>query len=207
VKPADTAAFRAELLQLVDEVDGRWDAEQAWHSPQGCWWSDFSRYPTVGKYLAEVRFFPRSAFRNRSSSRGGQHWLTLPLPGGAYSEDSMVAALKARLADKIQKYAGRPGGLDEFDLLVHYDLAWEYNSPVETLTFKFAHAARAGAEFIAFLRWRSRPISVSAGFASGRSLDNRVRSCSTAVRMRSNASGVYSPSSALASRMICSRSG
>jgi hypothetical protein len=60
----------------------------------------------------------------------------------------MVAALKARLADKIQKYASRPGGLDEFDLLVHYDLAWAYNSPVETLTFKFADAARAGADFI-----------------------------------------------------------
>ena len=53
-------------------------------------------------------------------------------------------ALKAHLADKIQKYVGRPPGLDEFDLLVHYDLAWAYNRPVETLTFKFAGAARAG---------------------------------------------------------------
>ena len=70
------------------------------------------------------------------------------MPGGAYSEDSMVAALKTRLADKIQKYAARPSGLDEFDLLVHYDLAWAYNSPVETLTFKFGDAACAGAEFI-----------------------------------------------------------
>jgi hypothetical protein len=45
------------------------------------------------------------------------------MQGGAYSEDSMVAALEARLADKIQKYVARPVGLDEFDLLVHYDLA------------------------------------------------------------------------------------
>jgi len=146
VKPADASAFRTELLQLVDEVDNRWDAEQEWQSPQGCWWLDFSCYPTLGKYLSQVRFFPRSAFRNWS--KGGQHWLTFPLPGGAYSEDSMVAALRARLGDKIQKYPARPGGLDEFDLLVHYDLAWAYNSPVETLTFKFADAARAGGEFI-----------------------------------------------------------
>jgi hypothetical protein len=27
-------------------------------------------------------------------------------------------------------------------------LAWAYNSPVETLTFKFADAARVGADFI-----------------------------------------------------------
>ena len=60
----------------------------------------------------------------------------------------MVAALQDRLADKIQKYVARPDGLDEFDLLVHYDLAWVYNSPVETLTFKFADAARAGTDFI-----------------------------------------------------------
>jgi hypothetical protein len=39
-------------------------------------------------------------------------------------------------------------GLDEFDLLVHYDLAWVYNSPVETLAFKFADAARARADLI-----------------------------------------------------------
>jgi hypothetical protein len=148
VNPADAAAFRTELLQLVEEIDKRWDAEEEWHSLQGCWWRDFSRYSTLGKYLSEVRFFPRSAFRNWSSTKGGQHWLTFPLRGGAYSEEPMVAALQDRLSDKIQKYAARPGGLDEFDLLVHYDLAWAYNSPVETLTFKFADAARAGADFI-----------------------------------------------------------
>ena len=148
VKPADAGTFRTELLQLVDEVDSRWNGEEDWQSPQGCWWRDFSRYPTLGKYLSEVRFFPRSAFRTWSSTKGGQHWLTFPMPGGAYSEESMVAALKGRLAGKIQKYAARPGSLDEFDLLVHYDLAWAYNSPVETLTFKFADAARAGADFI-----------------------------------------------------------
>jgi hypothetical protein len=148
VKPADAGAFRTDLLQIVNEVDRRWEVEEDWHSPQGCCWRDFSRYPLVGKHLSEVRFFPRSAFRNWSSTKGGQNWLTFPMAGGAYSEDSTVAALQARLAGKIQKYGARPGGLDEFDLLVHYDLAWADNSPVETLTFKFADAARAGVDFI-----------------------------------------------------------
>ena len=53
-----------------------------------------------------------------------------------------------RLEGKIQKYAARPAGLNEFDLLVHYDLAWAYNSPVETPWFKFVDAARAGADFV-----------------------------------------------------------
>lgn len=148
VKPGDACTFRTELLQLIGEVDQRWDTEQMWQSPQGCGWTDFDRYTVLGKYLSQVRFFPRSAFRDWRNTKGSHHWLTFRMRGGAYSEDSMVAALRARLADKIQKYAARPGGLDEFDLVVHYDLAWAYNSSVETLTFKFADAARAGAEFI-----------------------------------------------------------
>jgi hypothetical protein len=142
-------AFRAELLKLVEEVDGRWDGEEEWQSPQRCWWTDFSRYPTLAKYLSQVRFFPRSRFGGSSSNKGGQGWLTFPCRGGAYSERSMVEALLARLSGKIQKHAARPVGLNEFHLLVHYDLAWAYNSPVEALNFKFADAACAGADFVA----------------------------------------------------------
>jgi hypothetical protein len=148
VKPTDAIAFRLELLSLVDEVDSRWDAEEEWQSPQGCWWMDFKRYPTLAKYLSQVRFFPRSRFGGSAPTKGGQGWLTFPCRGGAYSELSMMAALRERLSDKIGKYAARPGSLKEFHLLLHYDLAWEYNSPVETLNFNFADAARAAAVFI-----------------------------------------------------------
>jgi hypothetical protein len=147
IKPTDEGAFRAELLKLVDEVDSRWDGEEEWQPPQRCCWTDFSRYPTLEKYLFQVRFFARSA-RGPSSTKGGQGWLTFPCKSRSYSEQSMVEALLARLRDKIQKYAARPDGLSEFHLLVHYDLALEYNSPVETLDFKFADAARAGTKFI-----------------------------------------------------------
>ena len=148
MKQADAKAFRTELLQLIDHVDQRWEAEPFWQSTQGCLWDDFSRYPTVGKYLSRVHFFPRSRFRNWTSTKGSRHWLLFLPRGGPYSEHAMVAALKNRLSDKIQKYAARPGGLDEFDLLVHYDLAWVYNCPVETLAFSFADAANAGAALI-----------------------------------------------------------
>ena len=148
VRPADAGLFRAELLRLVDEVDSRWDSESWWHSAQGCQWVDFGRYPALGKYLSQVHFFPRSAFGHWSSTKGGQRWLTFQCRGGAYSEDSMVDALLKRIEDKIQKYAARPAHLNGFDLLVHYDLAWAYNSPVETPWFRFADAARVGADFI-----------------------------------------------------------
>lgn len=147
VKPADAAAFRAELLKLVDDVDARWDGERGWHSPQGCWWRDFNRYPTLARYLSQVKFFPRSA-RGSSSTKGCQRWLTFPYRGGAYSEASMVDALLARLKNKIHKYPARPNCMDEFHLLVHYDQALAYNSPVETPTFRFKDAARKASSFI-----------------------------------------------------------
>lgn len=70
IKPADAGVFRTDLLQLVDEIDRRWDSEPFWQSPQACRWTDFSRHPMLGKYLSEVHFFPRSAFRNWSSTKG-----------------------------------------------------------------------------------------------------------------------------------------
>lgn len=149
VKPADASAFRTEFLVLIEHVDKRWDTEEWWQSPYGCLWNDFSGYAKLGRYLSAIHFFPRSAFRQWSSTKGGQNWLTVPPRGGPYSEDSMVDALLKRLEGKIQKYAALPAGLDEFHLLVHYDLAWAYNSPVETPWFKFADAAGAGADFVA----------------------------------------------------------
>jgi hypothetical protein len=69
-------------------------------------------------------------------------------PQRAGQPSSRRASWNAGYGDKIQKYAARPGELHEFHSLVHYDLAWAYNSSVETLTFKFADAAQAGADFI-----------------------------------------------------------
>jgi hypothetical protein len=148
MKPTDAATFRTELLQLIDYVDKRWSAEPFWQSPQGCFWRDFGQYPVLGKYLSEVHFFPRKAFRKWTSTKGSRHWLTFQLRGGPYSEHGMATALNDRLSAKIQKHPVRPDGLDEFDLLVHYDLAWVYNSPVETLAFSFADAANAGADLV-----------------------------------------------------------
>jgi len=147
VKPADGPALRSEFMKLVYEVDARWSSEPAWRSPQGCPWKDFLGYPTLGKYLSQVVFFPRSAYAG--SMRGNQYWITFPCRGGSYSEHPMVEALLTRLAAKIQKYTAIPANLSEFHLLVHYDQARAYNSPVETPFVKFKDAARVASAFVA----------------------------------------------------------
>ena len=147
MRGGDAAAFRMELLKLVRYVDDRWSSEPAWKSPQGFPWNDFSQYPALQKYLFSLEFFPATALPGWPPGAGSD-WLTFAPEGGAYSPDPMVRALCDRIDGKITKYGAKPGGLDKFHLLVHYDKAWAYNSPVETLDFTFADAARAATVFI-----------------------------------------------------------
>jgi len=158
VKPADALALREEILKLAEGVDRRWDQELDWQSPQGCFFDDFTGYPTVGKYLQLVRFFPRRHYEGwppygrvvKRTWPAGCDWLVFRPAGGAYSQDAMVDALWAIIAKKIEKYEAKPPQvqMDDFYLLIHYNQAFLYNTPVETLFFKFEDAARAGSAFI-----------------------------------------------------------
>ncbi len=144
----DAEAFRAELLALISDMDGRWPDEPSWHSMQGCEWRDFAKYPVLGKYLLEVHAVPRTAFSDWRSTEGACDWITVPEAADFYSPDSMVLALQDRISGKVEKYSGCANGLDEFNLLVHYDLAWQYNSPVNAVDFTSKDAAKAAAQFI-----------------------------------------------------------
>jgi hypothetical protein len=158
VKPVDIPSFRHEILKLARDVDHRWDEEPDWQSPQGCFFEDFTQYPTVGTYIQLVRFFPRRHYegwslRGQEVKRtwpAGCDWLVFPMRGGAYSSDAMVDAMRSIIAKKIEKYEAKPPQqrMDDFYLLIHYNQALLYNTPVETLFFKFEDAARAGSEFI-----------------------------------------------------------
>ena len=154
VKPTDTPAFREEIFKVVSDIDLRWEREEDWQSPQGCLFQDFAQYPTVAKYLQSMRFFPKRHWRPGGTIEKtwpvGADWLIFTARGGAYSEEAMVNALFVLIAKKMKKYESKPPQvrMDEFYLLIHYHQALLYNTPVETLRFKFADAARAGTVFI-----------------------------------------------------------
>jgi len=146
--PADASAFRTGLLAVIEEIDRRWDSEPDWDSPQGIQWDDFSAYPMLKKYLDALEIHPRSPSRPSTMNKGGIHWLTFPMRGGSYSPNDMVDALFEVVQAKIAKYSAKPGAMDEFILLVHYDKAWEYNTPVLGIDFGYGEAVRAAAERI-----------------------------------------------------------
>lgn len=142
---ADAAAFRAEILKLTEDIDAQWDRETECHTPQGFQWNSFSTHPTLGKYLEAVSIHPRIPSRPSTMEKGGIHWLTFPMRGGSYSSNSMVDALCECVQAKIAKYPAKPSKVDEFHLLVHYDKAWEYNTPVEGINFGYGEAVQAAA--------------------------------------------------------------
>jgi hypothetical protein len=88
---------------LTQEIDRRWSSEPDWDSPQGFQWNDFSRYPTINKYLEAVEIRPTIPSRATTMKRGGLHWITFPMRGGPYTPNDMVDALSEVVAAKIAK--------------------------------------------------------------------------------------------------------
>ena len=148
VRPADATNFRTELLKLMEHIDKRWEGEPEWDSPHGFQWNDFTAYRTLSKYLDAVDVHPRRPSLPSTMRKGGRHWLTFPMRGGSYSPGDMVDALCEVIQAKIAKYSAKPNGMDDFYLLVHYDKAWEYNTPVVGIDFGYAEAVEAVARRI-----------------------------------------------------------
>jgi len=141
----DAPAFRAELLQAMQEIDRRWDTEPEWQTPQGFQFDGLGAYPMLKKYLEGIDVHPRQPSRPSTMTKGGLHWLSFPMQGGNYSPEWAVDALCEVIEAKIQKYKVNPMGTGEFDLLVHYDKAFAYNTPVLGIDFGYPEAVKAAA--------------------------------------------------------------
>lgn len=141
----DWATFRSELLALIEDIDEDWDNIPSSASPQGFYWKGFSNYPTLEKYLDSLDIHPRRPALPLTMRKSGRDWLTFPARGGAYSPDWMVHSLVQCVTAKTTKYAGKLVGASEFHLLVHYDRAFIYNTPVLGINMGYREAVREAA--------------------------------------------------------------
>ncbi len=141
----DTGGFRTELLQLVKALDARWESEPDWQSPQGFQWSDFGQYRLLAKYLTALDVHPRMPSVASTMEKGKPGWITVEPPGGNYGTEIMVDALCDVIEAKVKKYVGKARGMSELHLLVHFDKAYTYNSPVEGIDFRYPEAVKAAA--------------------------------------------------------------
>jgi len=158
IRPADEAEFRRQLFECLQGADRQWPSERFWHSRQGhCLTGrELEPYPIVAKYLSGIQLFPREAYegwppQGRKIKRrwsAGVDWITFPARGGPFSNDTMVQPLLQLLADKKQHYSSAGTGFDHLCLVVYYNQAILYNSPVETPRFGFDEVVSAAARFI-----------------------------------------------------------
>ena len=158
VKPQDADAFRKELFAYIQEVDRRWPQERFWQSPQGfqAGVEDLATHPTLQEYLESITFFPSNWYEGwppngREVKRKwppGQDWILFPGKGGSYSKNTMLQPFYELLSEKKKHYGSAGTGFDYLVLLILYNSALIYNSPVETPHFKFEDAVRAAKEFI-----------------------------------------------------------
>jgi len=158
IKPSDVGHFQHQLFECIRECDRRWPAEGCWHSPQGHLVSgdELSVYPALARHVYGVQLFPSERHdgwppSGRMVKRRwpvGHNWITFPVRGGSYSEETMLQPLLDLLSEKKEHYGAAGLGFDHLSLVVYYHQALLYNSPVETDGFTFDEPVAAAAQVL-----------------------------------------------------------
>jgi hypothetical protein len=139
----DAEVFKMEAYRCVREIDESWPTNPVRDDPQGHTFTDFAKYPLLGKYLAGLDF--RS--RRRQDQVKGISWIGFRPRGGAYTPKYAVEALLRLLEKKANKYAGLHENhqLSELYLVAYYDQALIYNTPYFGPNFGLAQIAEIAA--------------------------------------------------------------
>ena len=103
---ADRKGFHDEVWSLIMEIESRWASERFWHSPQGHYITDFTRYPTIGKYVSSATFLPFDTGDGRKKWPARQRWVSCSMHGTWYSPDTALRTLVERVQSKIDHYGG-----------------------------------------------------------------------------------------------------
>jgi hypothetical protein len=81
------------------------------------------------KYLDGMRLWPT---REDGWKHSDDHWITFPAGGGFFTQDTMLIPLQELLAAKVRRYASSRTGLGDLSLVLFYNRAVLYNSPIGT---------------------------------------------------------------------------
>jgi hypothetical protein len=143
IASADRSGFRDQLFASILECDRRWPSERFWKVGHQLSGEELTPYPMLAKYLNAIKLWPAD---------GGQwerNWITFPMRGGFFDRETMLKPLRKLVTEKIGHYSATRTGFDDLSLLVIYNLAAIYNSPVETPFHTFDDAAAELKQVIA----------------------------------------------------------
>jgi hypothetical protein len=124
ITPSGYPAFRQSLFQLIEYVDATWSTD---HGTRNYRFGELHRFPPVDKYLERViSFAPGEAFTSDVD------WI-LPVGHADFFDDrTMADPLLRQIAKKKEQCRVRKTDCDDLYLLIAYDQALSYCSPIGT---------------------------------------------------------------------------
>ena len=118
--------------------------ERYWQAGARLRQEDFLSVPMLHRYLDGIRLFPLGDGQKWSE---GIDWITFRLGGGFFTQDAMLVPLKELIERKTSRYGSRTG-IDDLSLIVFYNLAALYNSPVDTPLHPFHEVVKAAKDVV-----------------------------------------------------------
>jgi len=137
LRDSDLVAFRLELYRCIAEADAD---GSLWDNPSAVMIREAdiaSRFGTLIRYIQGLTLFRRQAINPAS----GVDWIGFPAPGGFYTPDTMVECLLELSEKKRTHYGTSKHGFDHLSLVLFYDQAFFFNTPVTTPWFTVSDAA------------------------------------------------------------------
>jgi hypothetical protein len=130
VADKDAPAFREQFLACVSSADNHWPYAQFWNT-YTLREEKLVAYPALQRYVEEIQMFPRARFKDWPPTP----WVSVPPHADSYSPDTMLSSLLRLLREKRAHYSSTGTGFDHLSLLLYYDRAALYNSPVEAMNW------------------------------------------------------------------------
>lgn len=122
IRPSDHPMFRQSLDRLFEHVDATWPTEHRGRYNS----ADLNRFPPLDKYLEQVQFVagtPLSSDVDR---------IVPVVPTDSFDDRTMADPLLEQLSKKKIQCRALKADCDELHLLIAYDQALPYCSPIET---------------------------------------------------------------------------
>ena len=123
IVPREYPTFQKSLFQLIEHVDQTWPTKL--HGPNYCF-TELHRFPPLDEYLESVKFAPGQAMTS------GVDWIVPVSRADTFDSRTMVDPLLGLLKKKALRCRALKTPCDEVDLVVAYDQALGYCSPIET---------------------------------------------------------------------------
>jgi hypothetical protein len=133
IAPSEYPAYRKSLFQLIEHVDQTWPTKRHGSDHR---FRELHRFPPLDKYLQLITFAPGDAMTP------GADWIVPVNHVDSFDSRTMVDPLLVQLRKKAHRCRALKTPCDEVHLVVAYDQALGYCSPIATPQRRISEIAK-----------------------------------------------------------------